>query len=151
MSNIDVAAKREVGGTVTVKYDFTASRFGRPDGAKQMVLSPLTYPSQLGRRYLTMSQRRTPLVMSSTEATHMRTTVKLPKGWSLSGPVPEIKLAGPVGKFIRTEAQKDDVLVIDETLLVPQSRISPKQYPDFGQFAGEVDLVQGRDLLLEKK
>ncbi len=151
MSNIEVAAKREVGGTVTVKYDFTASRFGRPDGAKQMVLSPLTYPSQLGRRYLTMSQRRTPLVMSSTEATHMRTTVKLPKGWSLSGPVPEIKLAGPVGKFIRTEAQKDDVLVIDETLLVPQSRISPKQYPDFGQFAGEVDLVQGRDLLLEKK
>ncbi|MBS1150011.1 MAG: hypothetical protein H6Q89_1709, partial [Myxococcaceae bacterium] len=31
------------------------------------------------------------------------------------------------------------------------ARVPPKDYDEFARFAGEVDLIQGRDLLIEKK
>lgn len=151
LSGLEVDAKRAVGATVRVKYRFTAQRFGRLEGNRQMIVNGLTYPAQLGRRYLMLSARHTPLLVAATEATHTSTTLTLPKGWALAGPVPEISLAGPVGTFVRFEAQKDAVVTIDETLSIPQARIAPEKYEAFGQFAGEVDLVQGRDLLVEKK
>jgi len=151
MSGIEVEAPRAVGATVKVTYTFTANRFGRLEGVNHMILNSLTYPALLGRRYLMLSTRRTPLFLGATESTHTTTTLTLPKGWSLSGPVAKTDLAGPVGTFTRSETQKDSVVTIDETLTVPQARIAPDKYDAFGQFAGEVDLVQGRDLLVEKK
>ncbi len=157
MSGIEVDAKREVGASVRVTYGFTARRFGRLEGDKRMVFSGLTFPALLGRRYLMLSTRRTPLFLGTTESTRTVTTLKLPPGWALAGPVPEVNLrAGadltkPASTFVRFEKQRDDVVTIEETLNVPQARIAPSEYETFGQFAGEVDLVQGRDLLVEKK
>ena len=85
MSAIEVDAKREVGANVRVSYAFTAHRFGRLDGPQQMILGPLTFPSLMGRRYLMLSSRTSPLFLGATEATHTATTLTLPPGWSLSG------------------------------------------------------------------
>jgi tetratricopeptide (TPR) repeat protein len=151
MAGIEVDAKREVGATVKVSYTFAAQRFGRLEGENRMIITSLTYPALLGRRYLQLSHRRTPLFLGSTESTHTTTTLTLPQGWALNEPVGKVELAGPVGTFNRSEVQRENVVTVDERLLVPQSRIAPAKYEAFGQFAGEVDLVQGRDLLVEKR
>ena len=63
----------------------------------------------------------------------------------------EVKLNGPSGEYLRREVQQGSQLKIEEDFHLTQARIAPRQYDAFVQFAGEVDLVQQRDLLFEKK
>lgn len=151
LSQLEVDAKRQVGGTVTVKYRFTAKRFGRVEADGRLVVGALTYPHLLGRRFLATSSRVTPLFIEGTEATHTVATVTLPKGYRLSGPVGQVTLEGPSGRFVRTEQQEGDVLTVEEDYRLSQSRVPPALYERFAQFAGELDLLQQRDLLIEKK
>jgi hypothetical protein len=65
--------------------------------------------------------------------------------------VGEVKLSGPSGEYVRREAQQGAVLKVEEEFRLTQARVPPKEYDAFGQFAGEVDLVQQRDLLFQKK
>jgi len=150
LSKLDVKMEREVGAPVVVKYEFVARRFARPEG-NTLVAASLTYPLQVGRRYLAVPARVTPLFIDSTEASTTRATLKLPAGWSLKGPLGEVKLNGPSGSYVRRETQANGELKIEEEFRLGQSRVSTKQYDAFVQFAGEVDLVQQRDLLFEKK
>jgi hypothetical protein len=151
LSDLQVDAKRQVGGTVSVKYRFVARRFGRVEADGRLVLGALTYPHMLGRRFLATSTRVTPLFIDGSESTHTTATVTLPKGYALSSPLGEVKLAGPAGHFVRREKQTGDVLQIEEDYRLEQARVSPKQYDDFARFAGELDLLQQRDLLVERR
>ena len=93
----------------------------------------------------------TPLFIEASEASSTKATLKLPAGWALKDPLPEVKLAGPSGTYVRKELQAGGTLVVEEDFRLTQSRVPTKQYEAFGQFAGEVDLVQQRDLLFEKR
>ena len=42
-------------------------------------------------------------------------------------------------------------MTLDEDYALSMARVPPKDYDEFARFAGEVDLIQGRDLLVEKK
>lgn len=150
LSKVELDSAREVGAPVKVRYEFKAPRFGRLEGSGRMVLGSLTFPSMLGRRYLALGARRTPLLIDSTERAETITTVKLPPGWQLKEPVPDIKLDTAYGSYRRTERQEKDVLSLGETLVLKQARVAPKQYEAFAQFAGEVDLMQSRDLLVQQ-
>lgn len=151
LSHLRVDMPREVGANVTVSYEFVAHHFARAEGPQQLIAASLTYPAQVGRRFLAMPSRTTPLFIDASEKTSSTATLTLPKGWVLRGPLAEIKLSGPSGEYVRHETQQGAVVKIDEEFRLNQSRIAPKQYEIFGQFAGEVDLVQQRDLLFEKK
>jgi hypothetical protein len=78
-------------------------------------------------------------------------TLTLPQGFSLSGALPEVKVECPYGKFARHEKVNGRVVSIDESYRIEMARVPPKSYEKFGQFAGEIDLVQGREMLAEKK
>jgi hypothetical protein len=151
LSELDVQAKREVGGVVTVKYHFVARRFGRVEGDARLVVGALTYPHLLGRRFLATSSRVTPLFLEGSESTHTVARVTLPPGWALAGPIGEVTLSGPAGRFVRREQQTGDVLHVEEVYRLDQARVAPKDYERFAQFAGEVDLLQQRDLLIERR
>lgn len=151
LSKLQVDAKRDVGGPVTVSYEFLARRFGRVEGDGRLIAASLTYPLMVGRRFLAVPSRVTPLFIDSSEASSTKATLTLPKGWVLKSPVGEVKLKGPSGEYVRREAQQGDQVKVDEEFRLTQSRIPPKKYDAFVQFAGEVDLVQQRDLLFEKQ
>jgi hypothetical protein len=152
LSSLKVDSKREVGGTVTVAYDFTARRFAHAEGPGRLVAGGgVTFPHMLGRRFLALPARHTPLFIEGTETSHVTATLTLPAGWALSAPEAEVKLEGPSSRYLRTEKQVGAVLTVTEDFRVLQSRVASAQYEAFGQFAGEVDLVQQRDLLFEKK
>lgn len=150
LESVDVDIRKEDGAEVKVSYRFTASRFGRREGDSTLVMGPLTFPWNLGRRYLVLGQRVTPLFIESSESTKAVVTLTVPEGWRLKDAVPTAKTECPWGRFTRKESQAGRTITIEEDARLVQSRVPVKSYERFGQFAGEADLLQGRDLLLVK-
>jgi tetratricopeptide (TPR) repeat protein len=150
LKSVEVDMQREIGAAVKISYRFTASRFARPEGGSTLVLGALTLPWNLGRRFLSSAQRVTPLFIPSTESTVSTVTVTVPEGFRLKDPVTRVQVDGPWGRLTRTEDQQGNTITIKEESRLVQSRVPPKSYPRFAQFAGESDLLQGRDLILAK-
>jgi hypothetical protein len=150
LSSVAVTSKREVGGEVKVSYHFVAPRFARVDGTT-LVAGALTFPHMLGRRFLATPTRTTPSFLDGSEASKVTATLTLPPGFSLAQPIGEVKLETRDGRFVRTEQQQGGVLTVTEDFRLSQARIAPKDYAGFAQFAGEVDLLQQRDLVFEKR
>jgi tetratricopeptide (TPR) repeat protein len=150
LSGVELDMKREVGAPMTVTYHFTAPRYARVEGGK-LVMGPLTYPVQLGQRFVQVGSRRTPLYIEGTELVDSQVTLELPPGYQMSSPVPEVKTAGAFGSFIRHEQQEPGKLRVDEKFRLNMGRVPVDTYDDFAQFAGEVDLVQTRELVVEKR
>ncbi|MBS1153033.1 MAG: hypothetical protein H6Q89_4731, partial [Myxococcaceae bacterium] len=151
LSKLELDFTRAVGAPVVVRYAFTAPRFARVEGEGRLVLQGATFPMLLGRRFLQLSTRRTPLFIDGTEASHTVATMKLPAGWKLSDPLPEVKSGCAYGSYVRREKQAGQTLTLEEDYQLSMARVPPKDYDEFARFAGEVDLIQGRDLLIEKK
>ena len=150
MERIDMELPREPGGELVLRYKFQVPRFARVEG-QRLVLGALTYPVQLGRRFLQLGSRTTPLFIGETDRTRASVNLKLPAGFALNGPIPEAKLPSEFGSYVRREQQKGNVLHIEEEYELRMGRIPPAQYDDFAHFAGQVDLLQTRDLVLERK
>ena len=138
-----------MGAPFTVKYAFKATNFARVEGST-LVVPPITMPALLGRQYVQLSTRTIPLFLDRTDATHTVVTLKMPAGYRLTDPQAQLKSDSPFGRLLRTEKQEGGALVVDETLRVERGRIPVKQYEEFAHFAGEVDLIQSRDLVLKK-
>jgi hypothetical protein len=149
LTDLKLERTEEVGAPFTVRYAFKASGFARADKDK-LVLPPITMPASLGRQYVQLSTRTTPLYIDDTEASRTVVTLTMPQGLRLADPQAQLKVEGPFGRLLRTEKQEGRTLTVDETLRVERARIPVKQYEDFAHFAGEVDLVQSRDLVLVK-
>ena len=151
LSKLQVDMERGVGRPVIVRYEFVAHRFAAQEGQGRLVASSITYPLMLGRRFVGVPSRVTPLFIESSEHAVTTATLTLPEGWVLEGPVADVKLSGPSGTYVRHESQQGRVVKVDEDFSLTQARVPPKDYEAFGQFAGEVDLVQQRDLLFRAK
>ncbi|AKQ68887.1 Cell division protein FtsK [Myxococcus hansupus] len=150
LSSVKLENQEKVGAPFVLRYEFTVPRFGRAEGSKRMAMGPLTFPAQLGRRFVQLSTRRTPLYVDTTEASSMQVTLTLPKGWKLEDPQAEIQAKNPFGRFSRSEKQDGDTLRVTESLRLPRNRIAPNQYEVFAGFTGDVDLIQTRELVLVK-
>jgi cellulose synthase operon protein C len=150
MERIDLELPQEPGAELALRYRFRVPRFARVEG-KQLVLGPLTYPALLGRRFLQLGSRKLPLFIDEADRSRARVNLKLPAGFALNGPVAEAKLPSEFGSYLRREQQQGNVLHIEEQYELRMGRIPPARYDDFAHFAGQVDLLQGRDLVLERK
>ncbi|HYO53198.1 DUF3857 domain-containing protein [Archangium sp.] len=149
LTDLKLERSEEVGAPFTVRYTFKASGFARADKDK-LVLPPITMPAQLGRQYVQLSTRTTPLYIDDTEASRTGVTLTMPQGYRLADPQAQLKVESPFGRLLRTEKQEGRTLTLEETLRVERARIPVKKYEDFAHFAGEVDLIQSRDLVLVK-
>ncbi|RKH90479.1 hypothetical protein D7Y04_43205, partial [Corallococcus sp. AB038B] len=58
LSSVKLDHEDAVGAPFVLRYAFTVPRFGRLEGDRRMALGPLTFPAQLGRRYVQLSSRR---------------------------------------------------------------------------------------------
>ncbi|MBZ4415109.1 DUF3858 domain-containing protein [Myxococcus sp. RHSTA-1-4] len=151
LSSVKLDHQEQVGAPFVLHYEFTVPRFGRLEGDKRMALGPLTFPAQLGRRYVQLSTRRTPLYIDNTEASHTQVTLKMPAGWKLADPQAALNVDSAFGRFTRSEKQEGGVLTITESLRLPRTRVAPGQYEQFAGFTGDVDLIQTRELVLVKQ
>ncbi|MGZ3480216.1 MAG: hypothetical protein ACXU81_07685, partial [Myxococcaceae bacterium] len=148
LSNLRLDVKRAVGAPVSLRYHFVAPRFARVD-EDRMTLGPLTYPAQIGRRYVTLGTRRSPLFIDSTEQNVSHVSLRLPSGWHIDDPLKGAKLESPFGFYTRDEREAD-VFHVEERYRLDMARIPVRQYEAFAGFAGQVDLLQTRDLVAIK-
>jgi cellulose synthase operon protein C len=148
LSNLRLDIKRAVGASVSLRYHFVAPRFARVDDDR-LTLGPLTYPAQIGRRYVTLGTRRSPLFIDSTELNTSHVALRLPPGWTIDDPLKAAKLESPFGLYARDE-QQTDLFRVEERYRLDMARIPVKQYEAFAGFAGQVDLLQTRDLVAIK-
>ena len=149
LSGLRLEVKRTVGAPVSLRYHFVAPRFARVDDGR-MTLGPLTYPAQVGRRYVTVGTRRSPLFIDSTEQNVSHVALRLPPGWHIDDPLKGGKLESAFGLFTRDEAESD-VFRVEERYRLDMARVPVEQYEAFAGFAGQVDLLQTRDLVALKQ
>jgi hypothetical protein len=147
LSEVKLEAPRAVGATLTLAYRFQAPGFARREGSA-LVLGPLTFPTQLSRRYVQVRTRRTPLVLESSEGIALEATLQLPEGATLSEPLTGLHVEGPLGMFEHGEQQQGRTVTVRESLQLRNGRVLPTDYEEFARFAGQVDLVQARDLVV---
>jgi tetratricopeptide (TPR) repeat protein len=150
LTSVKLTHGEQVGAPLKLTYEFTVPRFARLDGDKRMVSGPVAFPARLGQRYVQLSSRDTPLFLDTTETSDTQVTVTLPEGWKLQDPQADLKVDSRYGRFTRSERQEGRVLTITETMRMPRNRIPPKGYEEFAQFAGDVDLIQTRDLVFTR-
>ena len=148
LSGLRVDMDHKVGAPLGLRYHFVAASFARVEGSR-MTLGPLTYPAQVGRRYVTVGTRKSPLFIDSTELNVSHVRLALPPGWRIDDPLKDGKLTSPFGLFTRTEAQ-GEVFTVEETYRLDMGRIPVEQYEEFAGFAGRVDLLQTRDITAVK-
>jgi len=148
LSDLRLDVKRAVGAPLSLRYHFVAPRFARVDEGR-MTLGPLTYPAQVGRRYVTVGTRRSPLFIDATEQNVSHVALRLPPGWHIDDPLKGGKLESPFGLFTRDE-QGTEVFRVEERYRLDMARIPVDQYEAFASFAGQVDLLQTRDLVALK-
>jgi len=149
LSSLRLDVKRAVGAQLSLRYHFVAPRFARVEDGR-MTLGPLTYPAQVGRRYVTLGTRRSPLFIDSTEQNVSHVTLRLPSGWHIDDPLKDGKLESRFGLFTRDEHEADTFRV-EERYRLDMARIPVNQYEAFAGFAGQVDLLQTRDLVAVKQ
>jgi len=147
LTTVKLDHPEQVGSAFTLRYEFNVPRFARVEG-KRMVLGPVTFPAMLGRRYVQLSTRSTPLFIEDSEASNTQVKLTLPEGWKLQDAQPALKVDSRFGRFVRSEKQEGNVVTFLEGMRLPRNRIYPKDYEAFAQFAGDVDLIQTRDLIL---
>jgi tetratricopeptide (TPR) repeat protein len=145
LSKLRVEVKRAVGAPLSLRYHFVAPRFARVDEGR-LTLGPLTYPAQISRRYVTVGTRRSPLFVDSTELNRSHVKLRLPAGWRVDDPLKDAKLPSPFGLFTRTEKQDGNAFQVEESYRLEMARIPVGQYEEFAGYAGQVDLLQTRDL-----
>ncbi|HEX8439687.1 DUF3857 domain-containing protein [Archangium sp.] len=149
LTDLKLEHAEEVGAPFTVRYSFKAPTFARADG-NTLVLPPISMPASLGRQYVQLSTRTTPLFIDGTEESRAQVTLTMPQGYRLADPQAQLNAESPFGRLRRTEKQEGRTLTVDETLRVERGRIPAQKYEDFAHFAGQVDLIQSRDLVLTK-
>ncbi|MBN1205338.1 MAG: tetratricopeptide repeat protein [Myxococcaceae bacterium] len=148
LTSVKLEHAEEVGAPFILRYEFNVPRFARLEGDKRMVMGPVTFPTMLGRRYVQLSSRDTPLFLDESEASNTQVTVTLPEGLRLQDAQASLKVNSRFGRYVRSEKQEGRVLTIIEGLRLPRARVSPRDYDAFAQFAADVDLIQTRDLVL---
>jgi len=149
LTKVKVELRQEVGAPFVVRYAFTVPTFARKEG-DTLVLPPITFPARLGKRFVQLSTRKSPLYLDETERTHTSVELTVPPGMQFSGIEPELKAQSPYGTFSHRETQVDGKLRINEIYGLDAARIPPREYEGFAAFAGEVDLIQQRELVLHK-
>jgi tetratricopeptide (TPR) repeat protein len=147
MDRLELDLITEVGQPLVVRYRFRAPGFARPEGDR-LVLGPLTFPASLGRRFVQLGRRTTPLFLEGGESTVASLRLTLPEGRAVEGLLGELKIESDFGHFIRRESQKGRVVTLEEDFRLKMGRVQPPRYDDFAHFAGQVDLLQSRDLVV---
>jgi hypothetical protein len=117
--------------------DFT----NRGDGSKGLLANFGQF--SLGRRFLGLSERKTPMLIAVADVSHSAVTVKLPPTAHVAVPAP-VDSKTPFGQYRALWKLEQGTLSLDEQFLIERGRIQPDQYAAFKAFAIAVDNAQSR-------
>jgi tetratricopeptide (TPR) repeat protein len=143
-----------------VTYRFTAPRLARPGPGGGLVVPAAFMPVSLGKRYVLVGQRQTPLVLGDDGAMSVTTTIHAP-GLVARGVPARLQMTAPGGvvRYVLDCSAGDGTggggedtgvaLRCASALQVePLGRVAPGDYADFTQVAGAVDAAEAATITL---
>jgi hypothetical protein len=122
----------------TVEYSFRAPRFARAEGRRLVVPAP--FPALLGKRYVGVPLRETPLALAYAVPTTLQATIELPPG--ASARVAAVERKGAFGTFTLSGRSDGGRLVLSSTFAMPWSRLPPSRYAELTGWARDVDAAE---------
>jgi cellulose synthase operon protein C len=124
----------------TVEYRFRSPQLARRVGGRLVLPAP--YPAMLGRRYVGVAERKTPLSVDYASPTVLSARISLPTGAEVALP-PEAKATG-FGDFEQSTVRDGAALSLKARFAMPRVRIEPERYREFVDFATRVDRAEAR-------
>jgi hypothetical protein len=135
------------GATFTVEYKFRSPQLARRIAGRLVLPAP--YPALLGKRYVGVASRKTPLSVEYAAPTALRAQILVPDGVNVVLP-PAAKADG-FGAFQQSVERTAEGLRLEATFAMPRARVLPERYRDFVDFATRVDRAEARAAELEPK
>jgi hypothetical protein len=144
LEDLTWSGKDDDDGPFVVEYRFRAPALARRVG--DHLLLPAPYPAMLGRRYVGIARRLTPLQLEYAPETALTAHITLPAGATVELPPPVSIHDGPgaFGVFEQRAERAPHGLTLRARFAMPRLQVAPARYPAFVDFASRVDRAEAR-------
>jgi tetratricopeptide (TPR) repeat protein len=146
LETLTTEREAELGGTAAL-VALIHAQLARPDGDQLFVPASLV-PQRLARRWAPKAERTVTLLVDASELTSVRCVLALPRNLKIKAPPQPIALRTPFGEYRWSAREEGGKLVLEESLSLPQQRVTPADYGAFAAFARAIDEAQSQELLL---
>lgn len=142
--------KDDDAGVFTVAYKFRAPQLARRVG-RALVL-PAPFPAELGKRYIGVARRTTPLLVDYAPPTHVHARIAVPDRMVAALP-PPVRAEAPFGLFEQAASADGGAatVVLDARFAMSDARLAAADYRSIVDFAQRVDRAEARALELRPR
>ncbi|HEX9101329.1 MAG TPA: hypothetical protein VF997_03960, partial [Polyangia bacterium] len=139
--------KDDDAGVFTVSYKFRAPQLARRIG-RTLVL-PAPFAAQLGKRYIGVARRTTPLLVDYAPPTHVHARIAVPERMVAALP-PPVRAEAPFGLFEQAASSDGaaSTVVLDARFSMSDARLPAADYRSLVDFAQRVDRAEAKALEL---
>jgi tetratricopeptide (TPR) repeat protein len=123
-----------------VKYKFQVAQLARR--VKGALVLPAPFPAMLGRNYVGVGARKTPLFVDQATPSKLIGRFVLPPKTE-ARLAPKVELSG-FGSLVQSIVREGDVLRFESLFTLPHQRIAPADYPKFVDYTTALDRAESR-------
>src|SRR5205823_290599 len=106
---------------------------------------PAPFPAQLGKRYIGVAARKTPLLVDYAPPTHVHARIAVPERMVASLP-PPVRAEAPFGLFEQAASSGAGAVELDARFAMSDARLQPGDYRSIVDFAQRVDRAEAKAL-----
>ena len=139
LRDLSWSGEEDDAGLFTVEYKFHSPQLARRIGDRLVLPAP--YPATLGKRYVGVAQRTTPLELDYAAPTTLQALVALPPDFQGVLP-PPAQFDTALGRFSQSVKPTAEGFRLDAFFAQPQRRVPPDQYPALVDFSVHVDRAE---------
>ncbi len=145
LNDYEITALKEINKPLGVIYRFEAPNYATVSNGN-LIFRQGFYRLDLGKTYVTVPERETP--MGLYQAQHMQhdITIKLPEGCEISEMPESLSLDTQYGIYKLETKAEDNTFTLHREFYMPVQKIYPEDYQGFADFCDKIDKVEEKDL-----
>jgi tetratricopeptide (TPR) repeat protein len=140
LEDLEVSKHEDDGRGLEVRYRFHAPALARAEGRRLVLGAP--FPAMLGRAYVQVARRTTPLEVLYAPPTEVTAHIRLPAGAQATA-VAAVEEGG-FGEFVQKVTAGAGEVALESRFVMQPMRIAPERYAEFTRFAEGVDAAESR-------
>lgn len=137
--------KDDDAGPFVVRYRFRAPQLARRVG-RELIL-PAPFAAQLGKRYVGVAARKTPLMIDYAPPTHVHARVALPERTVATLP-PRVRAEAQFGTFEQAVVDAAGAVELDARFAMSDARLPAEEYRAIVDFAARVDRAEAKAIAI---
>ncbi len=149
LRDLDVSDPLDLDQPLRVQATFDVDSLAPPQG-QGLALKPV-FDAQPMQRFTGAPKRDYPLLLGVPESETSVVRYKLPAGWAPVELPPPVKLDSQFGAFELSWSFDKGELRAERKRVLKSPRIETAEYPDFREFAGQVDAAESRTVVVREE